>query len=160
MRPACRMWPVRTFCEACNAFWEFLNKYVDKCLEKGHRKIFESNLNDYPVRFRPSHSNKGHISFSSNILRSLGSMLKTSSHALSTSRKHMTGFLLKNFGECCASAALTAACCWAPSHSILPQTCVRVGRVTSRPYTIGVRKGCVLSLLFFIVNISGSQPFR
>jgi len=40
--------------------------------------------------------------------------------------------------------------------------CVRVGRVKSRPFTFGVglRQGCVLSPLLFIVYISGSQPVR
>jgi len=87
-------------------------------------------------------------------------MLKTSSHDLSTSRKHTTGFLVKNFGECCGSTVLTAACYW-PSNHCIPQTCVRVGRVKSRPFTVGVgvRQGLVLLPLLSIVNISGSQPF-
>jgi len=42
------------------------------------------------------------------------------------------------------------------------EVCVRVGRIKSWPFTVGVwlRQGCVLSRLFFIVYISGSQPFR
>ena len=36
-------------------------------------------------------------------------MLKIS-HALSTSRKHTTGFLVKSFRECCVCMVLTAAC--------------------------------------------------
>ena len=58
----------------------------------------------YPVWFssRPHHYRSHfHISLSSKFLRNLGSMLKVSSHALSTLRKHMTGFLVKSFGECC-----------------------------------------------------------
>jgi len=39
-------------------------------------------------------------------------MLKTSSHVLSTSRKHTTGFLVKCFGECCVCTVLTTACYW------------------------------------------------
>ena len=49
-------------------------------------------------------------------LRNLGSMTKTSTHVLLTSRKHATGFLAKSFGECCGSAVLTAACYWPSSH--------------------------------------------
>jgi len=39
------------------------------------------------------------------------------------------------------------------------EICARVGRVKSRPFTVGVglRQGCVLSPLLFIVCISGSQ---
>jgi len=89
-------------------------------------------------------------------------MLKTSSHALSTSRKHTTGFLVKSFGERCVSTVLTAACYWPSSHCIPAQTCVRVWRAISRQFTVGVgvRQRCVLSPLLFIVDISCSQPFR
>ena len=39
------------------------------------------------------------------------------------------------------------------------EVCVRVGRVKSRPFTVGVglRQGCVLSLLLVIVYIRGGQ---
>ena len=43
---------------------------------------------------------------------------KMSTHALTTSRKHKTGFLVKNFGECCGSTVWTAACYWPSSHCI------------------------------------------
>ena len=34
------------------------------------------------------------------------SMPKTPTHVVSTSRKHMTGFLVKRFGGCCRSTEL------------------------------------------------------
>jgi len=102
--------------------FQIINIYVAKCLEKRRREISESNLNDTQCGFCPGRSNTDHISLSSKILRNLGSMLRTSSHALSTSRKHMTGFLVKSFGERCMSTVLTAACYWPPSHYIPAQT--------------------------------------
>jgi len=66
------------------------------------------------------------FSLSSKILRTLGSMPKTSTHALSTSRKHTTGFLVKSFGECCGCAVLTTACYWPSSHCIPAQKFVFV----------------------------------
>ena len=50
-------------------------------------------------------------------------MPKTSTHVLSTSRKHATRFLVKSFGECCGSMALTAACYWLWSHCIFTSLC-------------------------------------
>jgi len=44
---------------------QIINMYVAKCLEKRRREIIESNLNDTQCSFRPGHSNKDHISFSS-----------------------------------------------------------------------------------------------
>ena len=59
-------------------------------------------------------------------LRNLGSMLKTSSHVLSTSRKHTTGFLVKSFEEFSVRTVLTAACYWPSSHCIPDQKFVSV----------------------------------
>jgi len=42
-------------------------------------------------------------------------------HALSTLRKHMTGFLVIGFVECCGSMLLTPACCWPSTHCIPDQ---------------------------------------
>ena len=50
---------------------------------------------------------------------------------LSTSRKHTTGFLVKNFGECCGSMVLTAACYLPSSHCIPAQKFVSMlGKLT------------------------------
>jgi len=108
------------------------------------------------------HSTTGRISLSSKFLRNLGSMLKTSSHVLSTSRKHKTGFLVKSFKEFSVSAVLTTACCWPSSHCIPAQKLVSVlGELNHdrSPLVLNSDKD-VLSLLLFIVYISGPQPFR
>jgi len=105
-----------------------------------------------------------HISLSRNILRNFGSMPKTSLHALSTSREHTTGFLVKSFWEWCVCTVLPTACYGMAIKSLYSCTevCVRVRRVKSRQFTVGIglRQGCVLSLLVFIVYISGSPPFH
>ena len=96
------------------------------------------------------------ISLSSKFLRNLGSMPKTFTHVLSTSRKHTIGFLVKIFGECCGSRLR----CWRPpvlaikSLYSCSEICVRVGRNKSRPFTvgIGIRQGCVLSPLLFSLH--------
>ena len=69
---------------------------------------------------------------------------------LSTSTMHTIGFLAKNFGKCCGSTVLTAACYWLESQYFYSEVCVRVGEVKSQPFTLGVglRQGCVLSPLF------------
>ena len=79
--------------------FQIINIHLAKCLEKRCCEIIESKLNDNQCGFRPGRSIADHISLSSKILRNLGSIIKTSSHALSTSRKHTTGFLVKSFGE-------------------------------------------------------------
>ena len=99
---------------ARDAFWEFssslINFYSAKCFEKRCREIIESKLNDTQCGLRHVRSTADHISLCRKILRNLRSMLKTSSHALSTSRKHTIGFLVKSFGECSVCTVLTAAC--------------------------------------------------
>jgi len=99
--------------------FQIINIYVAKCLENRCREIIESKLNDTQCGFRPGRGTTDHISFFSKILRNLGGMLKTSSRALLTSRKHTTGFLLKSIVECCLSTVLTAACYW-PSSCCIP----------------------------------------
>jgi len=61
------------------------------------------------------------ISLSSKFLRNLGSMPKTFTHVVSTSRKHATGFLVTSFGECCKNRVLTTTFYWPSSHCIPAQ---------------------------------------
>jgi len=132
------------------------------CLETRCWETIESSLNDTQCSFHPGRSTTDHISHSTKFLRNLGSMLKTSSHALSISWKHTTGFLVKSFGERCVSTVLTTACYWLSSHRIPAQKFHdRGGRVKSRQLavSVGLRQGCALSQLLFIVYISDSQPF-
>jgi len=84
-------------------FWNFqiISTHVAKCIEKRCREITESKLNDTQCGFRHGRRTTDHISLSSQTLRNLRSMLKTSSHALSISRKHTTRLPVKSFGECC-----------------------------------------------------------
>ena len=82
-------------------------------------------------------------------------MAKTSTHALSSSpRKHAIGFLVKDLGVPKAFHALDSSL-----HSC-SKVRVRIGRVKSPPFTVaaGLREGCVLSLLFFIVNTGLHNP--
>ena len=53
-------------------------------------------------------------------------MQNTSTHVLSTSRKHTTGFLVRSFGRYCGNTVLTAACYWPSSHCIPAQKFVSV----------------------------------
>jgi len=102
------------------------------------------------------------ISLSGKFLRNHGSMPKTFTHVLSTSRKYTTEFLVKSCGECCEKLLGRIGC--GVDDSLLlavkslyscSEVCVRVGRIKSRPFTVGVglRQGCVLSPLLFIVYI-------
>ena len=93
--------------------------------------------------FFPAVALQSKFSLSSKLRRNLGrtGISKTSTHVLSTSRKHTTGFVVKSYWECRGRTVLTAACYWPSSHCILAQKFV---------CCIGLWQGCVLSLLFFI----------
>jgi len=69
----------------------------------------------------------------SKFFRNPGSIPKMFTNALSTSRKHTTGFLVKSFGGRCVCTVLTAACYCMAVKSLYSysEVCVRVGRVKS-----------------------------
>ena len=92
-----------------------INISIAKCLEKTCHEIIEPKLNDTQCGLRPGRST---FSLSSKFLRYLGNMQKTSTHALSTSRKHTTGLLVKSLVECFGRTVLTTVCYWPSSHCI------------------------------------------
>ena len=78
------------------------------------------------VVFVPAATIQTAFSLSSKVSRNLGSTPKTSTHVLSTSRKHTTGFVVKSFGKRCRGMVLSAACYWPSSHCIPAQKFVSV----------------------------------
>ena len=103
------MWPERgPFVRPAMLFGNFqiIHIYVAKCLKK-FREIIEPKLDDTQCGFRPGRITTDQILLSSKFVRNLGSMPKRSTYALSTWRKHTTGFLVKNFWEFRGSAVLT-----------------------------------------------------
>ena len=114
--------------------------------------MIEPMLNVTQCGFRPGRSTTDVISLSSKFLRNVESTPKTSTYALSTSRKHNTGFLVKSLlREYDIEGHLLLA---VKSLHSCSEICVHVGKVKSRPFTVGVglRQGCVLSPLHFIVS--------
>ena len=84
-------------------------------------------------------------------------MTKISLHALSILKKQITEFLRINIGRFCWSKALMVNCYALLSHSTADQRfCVRVNGKQSKPFHVGVglRQGCVLSPLVFIVYMN------
>jgi len=127
LKHAGRMWPVRALCAARDAFWEWSNNEHLHC-QVPWKKVPRNNwikAEWYPVRFSSRPSITDQISLSRKFLKNLGNMPKTPTHALSDSRKHTNGFLVKRFVEWCVSTVLTAACCWpikfvSVSEAVLP----------------------------------------
>jgi len=76
----------------------------------------ELKLDDIQCCFRRGRSTTEQISILQQISRHPESMPKTSTHVLSTSGKHMAGFLMKSFWGRCGSTVLTGTSCW-PSNN-------------------------------------------
>jgi len=84
-------------------------------------------------------------------------MLKTSSHVLSTSRKHTTGYLAKSFEEFSVSVVSTATCYWPSNHCIPAQKFVSVsGELNHDRSQLVLNSDKVVCCHHYI---SGSQPF-
>ena len=68
----------------------------------------------------------------------------------------MTEFLGINFGRFCRSMALIVNCYANKSFYCRPEVCVRVNGKQSKPFHVGIglRQGCVLSPLLFIVYMN------
>ena len=165
-----RIWPTRTFCATHVLFGNFQisNIYVAKCLIKRCREIIQSNLNDTQCGFRPGRSStESHILFSSKIFRNLGACQR---HLLMLCCPQESIRLGSSWKALWSVARIR--CCWLPvtghqvtGHQVTVHQVtvrVRVWRVKSWLFTVsvGVWKGCVLSPLLLIVNISSSQPFQ
>jgi len=103
------------------SFLSLCGKVYAKCLEERCREKFESKLDD--IHFRSGRSTTDQIYTLQQIFEK-SCMPKTSTHVLSASRKHTTGFLVKSFGECCWSTVLTVASYWPSSHCIPAQKSV------------------------------------
>ena len=93
-------------------------------------------LNVTQCGFRLARSTTDVISLSSRSLRNVGNMPKTSTYALSTSRKHNTGFLAKSLlQEYGIKGPLLLAI---KSLYSCSEVCVHVRKVKSLPFTFGV----------------------
>ena len=84
-------------------------------------------------------------------------MVKIFLHALSILKKPMTEFLGKNFGWFCRNMALMVICYRPLSYFTAdPKVCDVVNCKQSKPFHVGVglRQGCVLLHLFFLVFLN------
>jgi len=118
------MWSATAFCAACHAFWDFLKIKicVAKCLEKGCREVIKPKLNDTQCGFRLGRSTTDQIFTLHHIFEKSWEYAEyVFTNALSTSRKHLTGFLVKSFAERCGCTVVTAACYWPSRHCIPAQ---------------------------------------
>ena len=130
--------------------FKIVDIYVAKCFEKRCSEITESNWMVPSAVFVPVVALQIKFSLSSKFLWNLGSVAKTSTHALSiSSRKHAIGFLVKLWGPQSFPRYGVKSL-----HSC-SEVCVRVGRVKSWPFTVGVglQQRCVVSPLLFIVYV-------
>ena len=109
--------------------------------------------------FVPAVALQTKFSLYSKFSRNLGSMPKTSTYVLSTSRKHTSRFLVKIFGTCCWSTMVTGPPLTGRQVKSLwswSEVCVRVCGVKSQLFTVGValRQGCVLLPLLFTIYMN------
>ena len=112
------------------------------------------NTGRYSVRFSSGSQHHGQNLHSEANLREI---LGVSLHALSILKKHMTEFLGINFGRFCRSMALIVNWYALLSHSTADRkVSVRVNGKQSKPFhvSVGLRQGCVLSHLLFIVYMN------
>ena len=79
-----------------------LEKFTPNDLQKDTAKWFNQSCLISNAVFVPA------VALHSNFSINLGSLPKTFTHVLSTSREHTTGFFVKSFGGRCVSTVLTA----------------------------------------------------
>jgi len=139
----------RSVCTNYRGFYLFIliGKVHDKCLKMRCLEIIEteSKMDDTSAIFVPAVVPQTKFSLSSKFLGAC------ERHVLSTSRKHVTRFLVKRCGECCGGTVLS----WQPSiHCIPAQKYVSVsGKLNHNcsPWVLNSDKGVALLPLLFIV---------
>jgi len=107
-----------------------------------------------PVRFS---SRSLHCKTNFHSPENVGSMPKMSTHVLSMSRKHTTGFLVTKLWECLGNMELTVVWPMAvTSLYVWPEVCVRIGGDKSQPFAVavGLRQRCVLAPILCIVYMN------
>jgi len=113
-------------------------KVYATCLNKRCRELTEQNQEDTHCGFRPGLSPADQFSLYCKFSRNFGSMPKTSTHALLTLRKHMTGSTGKVFGS------VARVRCWRPLVSGLQVTVSLLRSLfpCRRSYITTVHRGC------------------
>ena len=146
--------------EAFGSF-QIFNICVAKCLEKRRCEITESKLNGTVAVFVPAVALQTAFHFPGKFWE-IGSVLMTL-HMFCRPRESIRPDSLWK-----ALGSVAWVRCWRPPVTgrqvtvLLLKICVRVGRVKSWRFTVGVglRQGCMLPPLLFKGYISGSQAFR
>jgi len=111
----------------------FQEKYMLTVLKEDATKWLNQSWIIPNVDFVPAVELQTTFSLPKKFLSNLGNMQRTSTHALPTSRKHMTGFLVKSFEECWGSMVLLAV----KSLYSCSEVCVHVGGVESQLFIVG-----------------------
>jgi len=141
--------------QCCDFIWWSIRKVQPICHVVDCISNCWPKSDDTQCGFRPGRSTTDQISLPSKFSRNLGSMPKTSTHVLSTSRKHSSW---KAVGSVDGRLLLAVKSLYSCS-----EVCVRVGGVKSQPFTVGVglwRQGCVLSAILFIVCTVTAESTR